>query len=77
MLSEWASERVGPSGGQASVAWLSLDAEDNDPVCFWTYLVAALQEMEGRDDVSGFLSAFAGSHRYVLDCLTGAERRER
>jgi LuxR family maltose regulon positive regulatory protein len=24
-------------------AWLSLDAEDNDPVTFWTYLVSALQ----------------------------------
>ena len=26
-----------------SVAWLSLDQRDNDPVLFWTYLVAALK----------------------------------
>ncbi len=46
LLSAWASERVGPSGGERSVAWLSLDAEDSDPVRFWTYLVAALQQVE-------------------------------
>ena len=26
-----------------STAWLSLDERDNDPVVFWTYLIAALQ----------------------------------
>ncbi len=28
---------------QAGTAWLSLDADDDDPVRFWTYLLAALQ----------------------------------
>lgn len=26
--------------------------------------------MQGRDDISGFVAAFAGSHRYILDYLT-------
>jgi LuxR family maltose regulon positive regulatory protein len=28
---------------EKSVAWLSLDPADNDPVAFWTYVIAALQ----------------------------------
>ncbi len=35
-----------------------------------TGLQLAALSMRGRDDVSGFLSAFTGSHRYVLDYLT-------
>jgi len=27
-------------------AWLSLDERDSDPVQFWTYLVAALQQVD-------------------------------
>jgi LuxR family maltose regulon positive regulatory protein len=34
------------------VAWLSLDSEDNDPVRFLTYLVAALQTQDPQLDVS-------------------------
>jgi LuxR family maltose regulon positive regulatory protein len=30
------------------VAWLSLDEDDNDPVQFLTYLIAALQQVDGR-----------------------------
>jgi len=30
-------------------AWLSLDERDNDPVTFWTYVVAALQTALGRE----------------------------
>ena len=37
LISEWAAESVQP------VAWLSLDEGDNDPICFLTYLTAALQ----------------------------------
>ena len=35
-----ARERAAP---EIRVAWLSLDREDNDPVRFWRYVVAALQ----------------------------------
>jgi len=41
LLSEWAaSDTV-----QKSVAWLSLDAEDNHPTRFWAYLIAAIQSV--------------------------------
>ncbi len=39
LLAEWLT--VAAAGGR-SVAWLSLDQRDNDPMLFWTYLVAAL-----------------------------------
>src|SRR5215216_4604000 len=31
---------------EATVAWLSLDPEDNDPTRFWTYVIAALQRLQ-------------------------------
>ena len=37
LVSEWVA------GCKRPVAWLSLDKGDNDPACFLTYLVAALQ----------------------------------
>ncbi|MCE7980412.1 MAG: LuxR family transcriptional regulator [Caldilinea sp. CFX5] len=40
----------------SSVAWLSLDERDNDPVRFLTYLVAALQTLPGNIG-AGLLSA--------------------
>lgn len=39
LLSEWAA------GTDEPIAWLSLDEADNDPVRFWTYLIAALQQV--------------------------------
>jgi LuxR family maltose regulon positive regulatory protein len=35
-----------PSTSDSRVAWLSLDAQDSDPVRFLTYLVAALQRID-------------------------------
>ncbi len=40
MLTQWLAAAA---GNGRSVAWLSLDARDNDPAVFWTYLVAALR----------------------------------
>jgi ATP/maltotriose-dependent transcriptional regulator MalT len=40
LLAAWLS--AAPSAGP-SVAWLSLDGADNQPVSFWTYLISALQ----------------------------------
>jgi LuxR family transcriptional regulator, maltose regulon positive regulatory protein len=40
LLADWAR-----SGGQP-VAWLGLDAGDNDPVRFWRYVVAALNQAQ-------------------------------
>jgi len=42
LLSEWGA------GCGRPVAWLSLDENDNDPACFLTYFVAALQTIEGN-----------------------------
>jgi ATP/maltotriose-dependent transcriptional regulator MalT len=38
LLSEWARQ------SSSLVAWLALDTDDNDPVRFWSYVVAALQQ---------------------------------
>jgi len=52
LVASWLSEKGRPA------AWLSLDQGDNDPVRFWTYLIAAIQTihqkigMEARQIVS-------------------------
>ncbi|MDQ2671420.1 MAG: hypothetical protein M3Y38_01195, partial [Actinomycetota bacterium] len=43
LLSKWIESRV---DGDRSVAWLSLDEGDNDPVRFLSYLVGALRSIE-------------------------------
>jgi LuxR family maltose regulon positive regulatory protein len=40
LLSEWVRQCAVP------VAWLSLDNDDDDPVRFWTYLLAALETLD-------------------------------
>ncbi len=49
LLAAW-FERLGQAGGGGEtgwgIAWLSLDRNDNDPLRFWTYVVAALQTVE-------------------------------
>jgi LuxR family maltose regulon positive regulatory protein len=40
LLSEWVTQ------SEDRAAWLSLDKEDNDEVCFWTYMIAALQTVQ-------------------------------
>jgi LuxR family maltose regulon positive regulatory protein len=40
LLSSWASTAALPG----PIAWLSLDAADNDPARFWSYLLAALRQ---------------------------------
>ncbi|MGD2078546.1 MAG: AAA family ATPase, partial [Chloroflexota bacterium] len=35
------------------IAWLSIDEDDNDPIRFLAYLVAALNEVEGRETTIG------------------------
>jgi LuxR family maltose regulon positive regulatory protein len=51
-----------------SVAWLSLDDRDNDPVTFWTYVIAALRTVRGRDfGIDG--STLLQSPRASLDAV--------
>jgi LuxR family maltose regulon positive regulatory protein len=40
LLSQWSQQSARP------VAWVSLDATDNDPMHFWSYVVAALDKLE-------------------------------
>ena len=42
LLAEWLAG-ASASAGERSAAWLSLDPGDNDPVTFWTYVIAALR----------------------------------
>lgn len=42
LLSEWATQ------AERAVAWLSLDADDNDPARFWSYIAAALQTVQAE-----------------------------
>ena len=56
LLSEWLAD----TKSRTRAAWLSLDDEDNDPVRFLTYLIAALQTVE--DTVGqGVLTALRSS----------------
>ena len=54
LLTEWLAT-LGPDG--PSVAWLSLDRQDNDPALFWTYVVAAL-----KNAARGTADGLAGLH---------------
>ena len=42
LISEW---RTSATGQPVPLAWLSLESDDNDPVRFWTYVIAALQTL--------------------------------
>jgi LuxR family transcriptional regulator, maltose regulon positive regulatory protein len=46
LLAQWLMESEIP------VAWLSLEAEDNDPTRFLSYLIAALQTLDARVGIS-------------------------
>ncbi|HEY3340220.1 MAG TPA: LuxR C-terminal-related transcriptional regulator [Propionicimonas sp.] len=55
LLAEWTRSGSGPLKG---VAWVSLDAGDNDPGSFWAYVVAALEAVvPGLRAVGGELAA--------------------
>ncbi len=43
LLAEWLAAGPAAPAGERLVAWLSLDRADNDPVSFWTYVIAALR----------------------------------
>jgi LuxR family transcriptional regulator, maltose regulon positive regulatory protein len=42
-LDEWLYAEPAAGTTERSAAWLSLDRDDNDPVSFWTYVIAALR----------------------------------
>ena len=44
LLAGWAAGNFAAGNSAAAFAWLTLDAEDNDPARFWTYLILALRQ---------------------------------
>lgn len=42
LLSEWRASK----GRGYTLAWLTLDVEDNDPICFLTYFISALKQLK-------------------------------
>jgi LuxR family transcriptional regulator, maltose regulon positive regulatory protein len=69
LVADWARAAA---GGNTSVAWLSLDAGDNDPGRFWSYVVAALRADQPFVDVATLvnaLTAATGEIVLVLDDL--------
>lgn len=54
LVAAWLAGRGGESGQYPvnsellDTCWLSLDERDNDPTCFWRYLIAALQTADPR-----------------------------
>jgi LuxR family maltose regulon positive regulatory protein len=48
LISEWLRDETSPAFMDAApplVAWVSLDSGDNDPIRFWSYVLAALQTL--------------------------------
>ncbi|MGI8910540.1 MAG: LuxR C-terminal-related transcriptional regulator [Rubrobacteraceae bacterium] len=69
LLNKWLKGR---EGGESFVAWLSLDEDDNDPVRFLSYLVAALRRIVEEEFGEGVLVALRSPEPPRLEVLTGA-----
>jgi LuxR family maltose regulon positive regulatory protein len=55
--------------GACAMAWLALDAHDNDPITFWTYVVHALRRAH-PDRFGAALAALAVPGSHVLQAIT-------
>jgi LuxR family transcriptional regulator, maltose regulon positive regulatory protein len=64
LLAEWLAA---VSAAGRSVAWLSLDKGDNDPVLFWTYLIGALQT--AADGVGGHARSLLQSPQPPIEAV--------
>ena len=64
LLGEWAAQHPG------RVAWLSLDAEDDDPAGFWPYFSAALRNVEPGLALDSGLSGQIPSALAIQSVLT-------
>ena len=47
LLAEWLATA---EAGKQPAAWLALDQSDNEPALFWSYVIAALQTVQGDLD---------------------------
>ncbi len=69
LLVEWLRGRA---DGEGSVAWVSLDEGDNDPVRFLSYLVAALGRIAGEGFGGGVLAALRSPEPPQMEAVLGA-----
>jgi LuxR family maltose regulon positive regulatory protein len=74
LVSEW---HASPAGREVPLAWLSLDDDDNDPVRFLSYLIAALETLPTDADAGASLGADARAllqarHRLPLKAVLTA-----
>jgi LuxR family maltose regulon positive regulatory protein len=67
LLTDWLSAAA---TADRSVAWLSLDARDNDPALFWAYVVAAVQT--AVPDVGGGALALLSSPQTSADAVVAS-----
>ena len=65
LLVDWMAAVSASPDGDTATAWLSLDAGDNDPATFWTYVIAALRTV--APDV--------GAERARTSCRNPSRRR--
>src|SRR5450631_1892551 len=63
LLAEWLTAGSAAPADERLVAWLSLDRGDNDPVSFWTYVIAALRTVA------------SGSFKKTLELLQAPQPR--
>ncbi len=68
LLTEWSEDR---SGGERSVAWVSLDESDNDPARFLAYLVGALRVTE-EGIGEGVLASLRSPESPPIEAVVGA-----
>jgi LuxR family maltose regulon positive regulatory protein len=69
LLNEWFGRRA--NGGR-SVAWVSLDEGDNDPVRFLSYLIAALRGTGEEGFCEGVLAALRSPEPPRMEAVLGA-----
>jgi LuxR family maltose regulon positive regulatory protein len=69
LLLEWLRVLADSEG---SVAWLSLDEGDNDPVRFLSYLIAALRRSVGEGFGEGILAALRSPEPPRMEAVLGA-----
>jgi LuxR family maltose regulon positive regulatory protein len=68
LLGEWLGDR---SGGERSVAWVSLDESDNDPARFLAYLIGALRTIE-EGIGEGVLASLRSPELPPVEAVAGA-----
>ena len=50
LMRQWAdAERSGAAGARRGVAWITLDASDNDPIVFMTYVATAIENTRFKE----------------------------